>query len=389
MKKETIYFKNLDTIRFIAAMMVFIGHAMSNSFKHLNIDNSILGKFFSVISNGGMGVSIFFVLSGFLITYLIISEIEIKGKLDIKNFYIRRFLRIWPLYFAVVIFSFILYPGLKMILGVNNPLGSNFIYHLFFLSNFDTLNIAQNCYGLNAMSQNITWSVSIEEQFYLFWPLIFLLPKKIWLFIIASLVIFSITFRIINADIEYVNYFHTFSVLIDLLIGGLFAYGVKYSKRLMNLFEKSNTITHLILFSLTFFILYFGTSSLLGEYNNSLGRLITSIMFGLIIASQSLTKNKSILNLGNFKFGNNWGKLTYGIYLLHPIAITMVDVTCRVLHFDYKKTFYSEFGMAIIMLILTFFLSKFSYKFYEMKFLKLKRKYQNVNSQPPTHNIKN
>ena len=53
--------------------------------------------------------------------------------------------------------------------------------------------------------------------------------------------------------------------------------------------------------------------------------------------SKSLTKNKTRLNLGRFKFGSNWGKLTYGIYLLHPITITIVDVTCRVLNINYKS----------------------------------------------------
>ncbi|MBL1280569.1 MAG: acyltransferase [Fluviicola sp.] len=376
MSKKNIYFKNLDTIRFIAAMMVFIGHAMSSSFRHLDIKDTVFEKGLAVISNGGMGVSIFFVLSGFLITYLIISEIEVNGRLNIKSFYMRRFLRIWPLYYTVVIFSFLVYPSLKIMLGINTPLGSNFIYHLFFLSNFDVIQIAQNCNGLDAMSQNITWSVSVEEQFYLFWPLVFLFPKKIWVFIFSSLAFLSITFRVLSVDIDYVNYFHTFSVLIDLVIGGFFALGVKRSMSFRTLFEKANTISHFILFSLAFCILYFGTSSLFKEYNASFSRVLSSLIFGLIITSQAFTKNKSILNLSNFKFGTKWGKLTYGIYLLHPIAITIIDLSFRVIKIDYKTNFYSEFGVSILMFLLTLFLSKISYNYLELRFLNLKSKYQ-------------
>ena len=376
MSNKPIYFKNLDTIRFIAAMMVFIGHAMANSFKHLKIDESIIGRILSVISHAAMGVSIFFVLSGFLITFLIITEIELKGNLDIKKFYIRRFLRIWPLYFAVIIFSFLVYPMLKTFLGVNLELGSNFIYHLFFLSNFDVLNIAQNCYGLGAMSQNITWSVSVEEQFYLFWPIVFFLPKKIWVYMFTLLIVLSLCFRVYNSEIDYVNYFHTFAVLIDLVIGGLFALTIKQYSSVKKLFEKTNTFTHAGLFITTFLILYIDTDTILGSYSSSLGRLLTSLLFGFIIASQSLTKNKSRLNLGHFKFGSNWGKLTYGIYLLHPIAITIVDVICRVLNINYKSSFYSEFGMSLLMLVITFVMSKISYIYYESRFLRLKTKFQ-------------
>jgi peptidoglycan/LPS O-acetylase OafA/YrhL len=381
MKKKQVYFENLDAIRFIAAMMVFIGHAMTGAFNHLKFDNVFYLKTISLISNGGMGVSIFCVLSGFLITYLIITETEVNGKLNVKKFYIRRFLRIWPLYFFVVFFSFILYPGVKEIFDVNTKLGSNILFHISFLSNFDAMNIAQNCYGLDAISQNITWSVSIEEQFYLFWPLIFLLPKKIWIYVISLLLFLSISFRILNKDIPFVNYYHTLSVLVDLVIGGGFAYLVKHCKRIRALFEKSNTWSHLFLFLATILILSFGTESVLGSHSNSLGRIITSLLFALIIVSQSLTINKSILNLSNFKLGTTWGKYTYGIYLLHPIVITMVDVSFRIFKINYKHSFITEFSVGLLMLFLTLSISWLSYNYFELRFLKLKNRFQIIKSQ--------
>jgi peptidoglycan/LPS O-acetylase OafA/YrhL len=141
--EKSIYFKNLDSIRFFAALMVFLQHGISNSYQYLGLENTVLGRILDVISAGDTGVSIFFVLSGFLITYLLISEHELNQKVDVKKFYIRRFLRIWPLFYAVIFFSFVVYPGSKALLGVNTPLDSNFIYHIFFLSNFDVINILQ------------------------------------------------------------------------------------------------------------------------------------------------------------------------------------------------------------------------------------------------------
>jgi len=253
MNNDKVYFKNLDSIRFIAALIVFLGHAIYPSYKFLPIENTYIEKFLLTISDGGTGVSIFFVLSGFLITYLLISEHEIKSTISLKKFYIRRFLRTWPLYFAVVAFSFAIYPMFKTLLGINNPLASNFLYYLVFLSNFDVINVEKFHVGGDAMIQNVMWSVSIEEQFYLFWPLIFtFLPKRFWIYPILLVIAGSLFFRIMNNDDQIVLNFHTFSVLVDLGIGALMALLIKENVKVKRFFEQSSTKTHLILMIIAF-----------------------------------------------------------------------------------------------------------------------------------------
>ncbi|HKR07344.1 MAG TPA: acyltransferase, partial [Bacteroidia bacterium] len=283
MKENKIYFKNLDSLRFIAAMMVYLQHGVSGSYKYLPIKNTVWEQFLATISNGETGVSIFFVLSGFLITYLLVSEYELKSKISLRNFYIRRLLRIWPLYFLIVSFTFLIYPFLKSLIGMNNPLGSNFLYHLTFLSNFDVINIEKNCEGNAALSQNITWSVSIEEQFYLFWPLLFVfLPKRFWVYSILLVIGGSLFFRVINYNDYEVLYFHTFSVLLDLGMGGLMAYLIKEKNKVRSFFEKSSTMTHLILFIISFSLLFWKDSIFSFEYGNAVSRIFISISFALI-----------------------------------------------------------------------------------------------------------
>ena len=103
--KIKLYFKNLNGVRFIAAFMVLICHIELNK-KFFNIPNyRETTKFL-----GHLGVDLFFVLSGFLITFLLIKEKDLFGKINFKNFYIRRILRIWPLYFLIVIFSLFILP---------------------------------------------------------------------------------------------------------------------------------------------------------------------------------------------------------------------------------------------------------------------------------------
>ena len=380
METKSVYFKNLDAIRFIGAMFVFLQHAFIPFSYQFKVENPILSKFITFVTTGGIGVSLFFVLSGFLLTYLIITEVETTGKLNLKNFYIRRFLRIWPLYFAVVVLWFVIFNGVKSFFGFEFTNYSNIFMHLSFLSNFDLIKIYQSGQGIHGMFQNINWSVSIEEQFYLFWPLVFLLPKKFWLLLISGLLLFSIWFRVENANVPYLNYLHTFSVLVDLVMGGLFAYATIYSKKIRKAFENTNTLSHTMLFIFTFLVLLFCVNLIFGIDGNPFSRVVSSFLFASIIASQAFTKNKSILNLGNYRVPTYWGGLSYGIYLLHPVAIKILDLSCRKLNIDYRASFWSELIVACLVFILTLLLSKLSYKFLESKFLRHKKQFQSIKS---------
>ena len=121
--KQKVFFPNLDAIRFIAFFLVFFYHGFGEAFKLFSIHINNLGS---------IGVSIFFVLSGFLITYLILTEIALKGRMNVVAFYIRRALRIWPLYYAVVIGVFIIYPFLQPLFHDTSTTSSNPIYYFFF-----------------------------------------------------------------------------------------------------------------------------------------------------------------------------------------------------------------------------------------------------------------
>src|SRR6187402_557963 len=115
--KKRIFFPNLDGLRFICFFFVFMVHSFVTD--DVSINNNPVHIFLKqyLFAGGQLGVNMFFVLSGFLITYLLLSEKEISGKINIKNFYIRRVLRIWPLYFFCVFFGFILFPLFKSMFG--------------------------------------------------------------------------------------------------------------------------------------------------------------------------------------------------------------------------------------------------------------------------------
>ncbi len=375
---DKVYFKNLDSIRFIAAIMVFLQHALRPMLGYLPMESTLLKKWLLLISNGEFGVSIFFVLSGFLISYLLITEHELQHKISLKNFYLRRILRIWPLYFLVILFTFGIYPFIKSLFGIHETTTANIWYHVSFLSNFDVLHIKQQGLTGDAVSQNITWSVAIEEQFYAFWPLLFyFLPKRFWLFVMLLITSGSIMFRIIHYNNPMVLYFHSFSVLIDLSIGGLTALLIKQSNMVRNFFEQANTKLHIILCILAIGLMYADDITATLAYGKAISRLFTVIVFALIIASQAITKQTSILNLYNFSFANVWGKYTYGIYLLHPIAILFVDIVWNKLGFVKIGAFELSL-LLVIKFIVTLVISRISYTLFESIFLSIKQKYNIV-----------
>lgn len=149
------YLPELDTLRFVAFLAVFIGHGVVISgLWHLAVGK--LHDLIGCVANiGFFGVDLFFVLSAYLLTELMVREKESSGRLDVPGFYIRRMLRIWPLYYLSLAVAFII-GGDRVIL----------MPFAMFVGNFATMAWTVG------PALGTLWSISVEEQFYLFWPLI-------------------------------------------------------------------------------------------------------------------------------------------------------------------------------------------------------------------------
>jgi len=108
---KKLHFPNLNSLRFFAAAVVIIHHIefIRNLF---NIPSRYMNPFFHEV--GKLGVVLFFSLSGFLITYLLLNERNTTGRISLKKFYMRRVLRIWPLYFFIVILAFFILPNFSI-----------------------------------------------------------------------------------------------------------------------------------------------------------------------------------------------------------------------------------------------------------------------------------
>jgi peptidoglycan/LPS O-acetylase OafA/YrhL len=104
-----VYFPNLNSLRFLAALLVIVHHIEQYK-EMLGLSNIFHNHSIQLMSK--IGVTLFFALSGFLITYLLLVEQKELGKINIRAFYIRRILRIWPLYYLIIFLAFFIFPAI-------------------------------------------------------------------------------------------------------------------------------------------------------------------------------------------------------------------------------------------------------------------------------------
>src|SRR2546421_4616713 len=227
-QKEKIFFPNLDGLRFISFFLVFLYHSYLTFFNNIRDKSPDAFDYIQrLFQHGNLGVNFFFVLSGFLITYLLIKEKEYTGTIHVRNFYVRRVLRIWPLFYLCVFIGFVAFPLIKKFTGQPSHEIAQPVYYLFFANNFDFMHSWPNKPDATLLS--VLWSVAVEEQFYLTWPLILsVVPFRYYKFVFPVIMLFSLVFRAFHSGFdehEYaIRYFHTFSLIGDMALGGLFAY---------------------------------------------------------------------------------------------------------------------------------------------------------------------
>jgi peptidoglycan/LPS O-acetylase OafA/YrhL len=368
------FFPSLDGLRTIACLQVFLFHAFSPLVATLGITNLHLLAFIHIFLNGHGGVSLFFVLSGFLITYLMQQEIVETGGVHVGNFYLRRVLRIWPLYYTLLAVFLGLFPLLRSHLGSVSSYTLSPSYYLAFLGNFDAIQLLHN-HGQGFDPVGITWSVGIEEQFYLVWPvLLTLVPwRRHWL-VFCGVMLGSYAFRIVYRNDPAVLYFHSLSVFCDLALGALTAYAAFHWTRFRIVIESTPVRLRLGLYLAGAGILFVNGYEGLGNWWAALLRLPTTCFFAWVIADQCFNGSHQ-LKLSSLKQLCRWGKYTYSLYLLHPTALFAMEVLIFKLARSDRGSAAAQLIYGLAGLPLGFMLAYFSYHYIEKKFLELKKRF--------------
>jgi peptidoglycan/LPS O-acetylase OafA/YrhL len=372
MRKREIYFPSLNGIRFIAALLVIIDHV--ELFKmYLHIP-AFWGRMYSAYL-GSFGVTIFFTLSGFLITYLLIEERDITGDTNIRDFYIRRILRIWPLYYLIVLLSFFVIPYFKLFdvpeygfgADIRNQFWKKYLCFIFFMPNYAFIYLETVPYA------KILWSVGVEEQFYLGWPLFVKKSNKnVLMTAIIGLCLYLLLKFVISygrlplADPSKLGALLTSTRFSCMLIGAISACIVR-NGLFKFLYTKWLQLTALIIF---FILLVVVTNlPLLNE--------IISVVVALLIINMAVNK-QTIISLEN-RFFSYLGKISYGLYVYHSIIVVVIIKLLLPL-LSYLNYWVWSFLVFITVLGCTVLVSGVSYHYFEKWFLKRKKKFSIIKS---------
>jgi peptidoglycan/LPS O-acetylase OafA/YrhL len=367
-KKGSIYFENLDGLRFLCFLSVFFYHSFDTRFDYIR--ESYVYHFVrrDIFQHANLGVNFFFVLSGFLITYLLIEEKKLNGHIDIKKFWVRRILRIWPLFYISVFLGFSIFPVVKSFFGqIPNETASVWCY-LTFLNNFDVIEKGTP----DASILGALWSVAVEEQFYFVWPLVLLiLPLKRYWIGFSVVIIISWVYRMRN-DSPQLHHFHTLSCIGDMAMGSLGAWLVsehtKFKSAIINLTSYQ---IGLIYFAFAAIFL-FREELLFGSYFIRIfERSLIACLILLIILEQCYSRH-SLFKLSNYGLISNLGVISYGLYCFHFVGILIAKTL------THKLGLNTELWQILILetslaLIVTIAISRICYFYYEMPFLKLKK----------------
>lgn len=340
------YIKTLDGWRAIAILIVLLAHGQDSM-------NSFIGNEVSNMHSFGLlGVRIFFGLSGYLITLRIIEEIDVNGHLSLKGFYIRRFFRIIP---PLAVFCLT-----TLILGITNiiPVGViEWLGGLFFFSNF----VDKHWF------MGHLWSLSVEEHFYLIWPIIFILmPKnKLPLFIIVSVILLSI-WRVIAWKFQLYSspaiFWGRSDIQFDGLLWGCFFAVMRWraNKTINNLFSSN------IAFMVTLILFVLTLMEWSGDYKiKMLIYSFQSLLIALMIFYTSNAQTNILISALEIKFLKWIGRLSYSIYLWQQLFfVPNKDLISSLI-------LVQSFPLNLMVVII---IATFSYYIIERKFIRLGHK---------------
>lgn len=359
-KTARSYYPALDGLRGVAILLVVFLHNFG---------------FMNYFFFGWLGVDLFFVLSGFLITEILLNTIDKPNFL--RNFFMRRVLRIFPLFYLTLIICLLILPTIKSINIESSYYTNNQLWLWTYLQNW--LFVFKEPYGDKILLH--TWSLAVEEQFYLVWPFIILLirkPKRLLAIAALILVVVIIArYAIWMYKIEDLSYgsLYTFTRIDGLCIGSILALLMRTNPGFL---KKYTTFIVLLMAAINFGFYFINTQqSVTLPYLAFVGYTTFAVLFGILVYEAVTGESKIIQFLLNIRILKFFGRISYGLYVYHwPVYILLFpyfrDLILNKINISYRV---AETGSGIIVTTAAVLLSLLSYRHFEKPFLQLKNKY--------------
>lgn len=369
-----VYFPGLDALRFLAALLVVFTHIEMLKYMH-GFQDAAENQ--SLMELGRIAVTFFFVLSGFLITYLLLVEKRVAGAVSVKKFYVRRILRVWPLYFLVVFLAFFVFPHVPLFQTAGHALLPNHAaytlpLHVFFLPHVSLL-----LFPAVPFAEPL-WSIGVEEKFYLIWPVLIKHTRKV-LALAAGVVVTLFLLKRLAGDMmalstspraqtfwAYVFTFLSFMRFECMAFGAIGAWLFFARKRavLDALYSRGAQVATYVL---TFYFVVTGARRVAADHT------LLAIPFTVIILNVA-TNPRSLLRMEGRLF-TFLGAISYGMYMVHIIAIHLSIKLLVGLTGTSFGSARSNLALYAASVTLTLVIATLTYLFYERAFLRLKSRF--------------
>lgn len=375
--QTSVYLPSLNGVRAIGAFIVLISHI-----EQIKSEFGLYTFYWSPIP-GRIGVVLFFVLSGFLISYLLISEREHFKTVHIRHFYIRRILRIWPLYYLIVLLSLFVFNRIDFL---EIPVKSDDVYRNFSEKIFLYVCMLPNMVMIPYAAQ--AWSVGIEEQFYLIYPLLLKFIKRTFLLLtLLVLVIFSpevlsglMALESIHSNTRLLiilNLLNNFSISFSCIaIGcaGAWLLKSRYTTILNLIYRKEAQIVSALVLAVLFF--FTNENEVIGDVR------VYATLFCVLIINMALNP-QSVFNLEN-RVMNFLGRISYGMYMYHPVMIVIaLQMQRQLLGGDFQH-WPANLLLYVSSILFTILVSALSYNYIEKPFLQIKNRFSLIKSEAIT-----
>jgi peptidoglycan/LPS O-acetylase OafA/YrhL len=381
-----VYFPNLNALRFFAAFLVFLGHLEWT--RVVAGHPSRISQSAFIQNSGSLGVNLFFTLSGFLITYLLLAEYAKQGTINVGRFYCRRILRIWPLYYLTVLLGFSVLPHFLAIPSLVQVLSGKYYWAKLTLFLAMMPNVAYVSFPIVPFASQL-WTVGVEEQFYAVWPWLVRFFSRSMMPTLVVVVLLVVCARL-YVEHQYTAYptrgWYIASQLLFYLRIQCMAFGAMGA---WLVHQGRHWILKFIFLKWVQIIVLCGAFALHVFYTSLFGRFqfdVVAILHAIIITNAAANSG-NILHLEN-SVTNYLGRISYGIYIYQILALRLALIF--VTHYlGFSSRFVSPLVYALLSAAFTLVLAGASYRFFELPFLRLKPRYSTVLSQvqPPGRTV--
>jgi peptidoglycan/LPS O-acetylase OafA/YrhL len=361
------YMKFLDGLRCISISWVIL--------LHLPFEKS--GPLALLASRGWMGVDMFFVISGFLITSLLLAEREATGHINLGNFYLRRTLRIWPAYYLLILLTVALALLAKTLPALSPYFAADKILHTIAWPAIYLTNAYVSFNGTEDVTLLHSWSLALEEQFYLLWPAaLILLGRRPARFVVATIVAITLwrvwlTFHYPEGIAAMRRIFYGPDTRMDVLLYGVCAaFALHDESRRARLAAWLGRKWVLGLLGVAFVAVVCATNRWSGWFGNSLGYGASAAIMASLLAYLVACRPARLIRVLEWPPLAYVGKVSYGVYLFQSGAIDLLQDIVGIPTTAPGKLLFTVGACALAILA-----AAVSYRFLEAPILKLKGRF--------------